>query len=98
MNEKQFKIFMDVQQKILEKMAGATTTEVAGTSNQISLTSNTALVPNFDLLDTAKESFRNYKLRFENYTHMQNIHTNKEYCNNWLLNSIGAKNFNIVKL
>lgn len=95
MDAAQFKAFMEVQQKILERMSNNTHQE-GNDSRSVNLGSNTALVPNFEVLDTTKESFRNYKLRFENYTQMKNIHTNKQYCASLLLNSIGQKNFGIV--
>lgn len=97
MNAEQFAKFLEVQQKILEKMtSNATISTGAGSSNQLGLNTNIALVPNFELLDISNESFRNYKLRFENYTRMKNIDNNKEYCASLLLNSIGAKSFNTV--
>lgn len=95
MDAKQFADFMKIQQKILETISSSTSTGASGSAN-FQVSANSALVPNFEMFDTTKESFRNYKLRFENYTRMKNVHKNKEYCVNLLLNSMGAKSFNIA--
>lgn len=50
------------------------------------------LVPNFDQFD----SYKNYIQRFANYIAMKNITSNEDYCAKLLLNSIGAKNFNMI--
>ena len=53
-------------------------------------------MPNFDNFGAKKDSFRNYKQRFENCALLKGITKDKEYCVKLLLNSIGAKNFNMI--
>ena len=57
---------------------------------------NVALSPNFETFDITKETYKNYIQRFKNYDDMKGISSNKEYCAKLLLNSTGAKNFNMV--
>ena len=53
-------------------------------------------MPNFDNFDAAKETYHNYIMRFTNYVTMKGVGTNKEYCAKLLLNSMGAKFFNMA--
>lgn len=95
MDPEQFIQFMQFQQNMLDKLL-LQKQEQAHTEKAPGNTVNTALLPNFDHFDPKKESFRNYKQRFENYVEMKNIISNKDYCAKLLLNSIGAINFNMV--
>ncbi|XP_011876973.1 PREDICTED: uncharacterized protein K02A2.6-like, partial [Vollenhovia emeryi] len=95
MDPQQFAQFTSFQKTMLEKLVTQSQTpqvSIAAQGNAF----NTALLPNFECFDAKKESFRNYKQRFENYLEMKNIINNKEYCTKLLLNSIGAKNFNMI--
>ncbi|KAJ8878861.1 hypothetical protein PR048_019450 [Dryococelus australis] len=68
----------------------------SGSTVTSSRTFNTALLPNSDNYDSTKESFSNYKQRFENYVQMKKVSSDKKYCAQLILNSIGAINFNII--
>lgn len=101
MDEKQFAKFMEVQTALFDKLLSEHRQQDQSPAAQgISATQgsiiNTALLPSFECFDPKKESFRNYKQRFENYLVMKNIFDNKEYCARLLLNSIDAKNFNMI--
>lgn len=91
----QFIQFMNFQKAMLEQLVQQSQIPQADIAAQGNMF-NTTLLPNFECFDAKKESFRNYKQRFENYLEMKNIISNKEYCTKLLLNSIGAKNFNII--
>ena len=56
---------------------------------------NPALLPNFETFEITRETYKNYIQSFKNYIEMKSISSNKEYCTKLLLNSIGAKNFNV---
>lgn len=100
----QFNQFMKIQQEMMAALVNqqqeTIATQKALAAAQLKETparsENTVLLPNFENFDTKKESFRNYKLRFENYVQMKGINNNQEYCAKLLLNSIGAKNFNMI--
>lgn len=104
MDEDQFKMFLASQQQFFKELLEKTSINTSqhppqqgsqSTTGQ-NQTVNAALLPNFENFDSKRESFRNYKQRFENYITMKNISQNKEYCAKLLLNSIGAENFNII--
>ena len=57
---------------------------------------NTILVQNFNPFDPAKEPYKNYIQRFQNYIEMRGISANKDYSLKLLLNSIGISTFNII--
>lgn len=95
MDAKQFEEFMRLQQTMVTQLMQinvGTSTSSAVQSTSI----NTSLIANFDIFDPAKENYRNYIDRFTNYVTMKNVNSNKEYCAKLLLNSIGAKNFNML--
>ncbi|XP_037821697.1 uncharacterized protein LOC119610521 [Lucilia sericata] len=97
MDKDQFAAFMQMQHNLVTQvmqMAAQGQNTVQGAANTSATT--TALLPNFEPFDSSKESFRNYIQRFKNYTEMKAISTNNEYCAKLLLNSIGAKLFNMV--
>lgn len=98
MDATQFKEFlksqqemMKMQQEMLAQMMQMNTT-TSPTVRDV----NTVMVPNFEVFDSSKETYKNYILRFSNYVEMRNLTSNKEYCAKLLLNSIGAKHFNLV--
>lgn len=82
------------QQHLAQQTQASTQRQSSQQQGEIAV--NTALLPNFESFDAHKETFRNYKRRFENYIEMKNVHTNKEYCGKLLLNSIGATNFEVI--
>ncbi|XP_058983670.1 uncharacterized protein K02A2.6-like [Musca domestica] len=98
MDASQFAAFMDMQKALFSQISkmtvGAPTSSAAQGSSNTSI--NTTLVPNFDHFDPAKEMYTNYIERFNNYIAMKGVSANKEYCTKLLLNSIGAKYFNMV--
>lgn len=99
MDEKQFSQFMMQQQKVLEQMQQLMLrhdTNVVQNTPQNGVQSTTVNLQNFDAFDITKETYKNYIQRFKNYVDMKGIADNKEYCAKLLLNSIGAKNFNMV--
>lgn len=104
MDAQQFKEFMQVQVTIMEqlqKQAAANAGQKENSTNDVGLAStqanlNAAFVTSFDEFDSKKETFRNYRQRFENYLKMKSLFDKKEYCAKLLLNSIGAKHFNTV--
>lgn len=68
MDADQFNQFFQVQQSILTQLVEQSkltspNPSLAGTQQQ-STDINTALLPNFDIFDENKESFRNYKHQF----------------------------------
>jgi len=96
MDDRQFKEFMHFQQQMLTQLLEQKADVNQTTNSTSSITVNTALLPNFENFDSSKESFRDYKARFENYLEMKNVMRNKEYCAKLLLNSIGAKYFKMI--
>lgn len=97
MDSRQFAEFMEVQKSLLERIVnqqGGSSESSNDTAARVTV--NTTLLPNFECFDSKKESFRNYKSRFENYLDMKNIKNEKEYSAKLLLNSIGAKYFNMI--
>lgn len=99
MDSTQFQAFLKTQEALVAQLARLTTGGSAPQGNQGSSSNNsinTALVPNFDMFDTTKETYQNYIERFSNYITMKGVHENKAYCAMLLLNSIGSKYFNMV--
>lgn len=94
----QFSQFMQQQQTMLAQMQQMVQNTMQNTSQSAvqSNTVNSALLPNFETLDITKETYKNYIQRFKNYIGMKGIANNKVYCAKLLLNSIGAKSFNMV--
>lgn len=99
MDPNQFKQFLEMQQAMITTLVSnlsiPSTSQGTG-PNDFETKPTVAYVPNFDIFEPKKESFSNYKQRFENYIQMKNIISNKDYCAKLLLNSIGPSNFNIV--
>lgn len=95
MDAVQFAEFLNVQKAMVNQLmqlsAGSSASSAAQANNI-----NTSMVPNFDIFDSAKETYRNYIDRFTNYVKMKNVDGNKEYCKKLLLNSIGAKSYNLL--
>jgi len=73
MDDKQFKEFMHFQQQMLTQLLEQEADGNQTTNNTSSITVNTAVLPNFENFDSSKESFRDYKARFENYLEMKNV-------------------------
>jgi len=86
--EKQNKLMMDVMQKLVPQSTQGT---LSSNSN-----SNVTIVNNFENFDAKKESFIQYKERFENYLSIRGLTTNSVSCVQILLNSIGAENYKLV--
>lgn len=82
------------KQFMAEILAQRNVTQMQTDQPQIKI--NTALVPNFESFDSKKESFANYKNRFQNYIGMKNVAGDQGYCAKLFLNSIGAESFNII--
>ncbi|TMW40657.1 hypothetical protein DOY81_014264 [Sarcophaga bullata] len=89
-------MFMKVQQDLLYKISqmsvGISSSAVQSNTNIL----NTALVPNLEAFEPAKETYRNYIQRLENYVTMNGVDGNRTYCTKMLFNSIDAKDFDRV--
>lgn len=97
MDAEQFKEFMKSQQELVAKLSELTKGAVQNSGQSSSNTNlSTTLVANFDNFDSSKETYHNYIMRFSNYITMKGVKSNMEYCAQLLLNSIGAKYFNMV--
>nr|XP_023024869.1 uncharacterized protein K02A2.6-like [Leptinotarsa decemlineata] len=100
MDAQQFKEFMEFQTAMISTLFSQLQSSQSQTNRESSskgeIVMNTALLANFENFDSKKESFSNYKSRFQNYLQMKQINTNKPYCAQLLLNSIGAQNFNMI--
>lgn len=101
MDATQFAQFMKLQKDGLEAMIQKQQLLIESiqqrpNTDKISTAKSEILLPTFDSFDPKKETFRNYRQRFENYIVLKKIVDNKDYCAKLLLHSIGAKNFNIV--
>ena len=93
---------MDFQKNMLETLVesinqtqGNTSTQDISANEGIPV-NNATFVSNFEPFDLNKESFRNYRQRFENYLEIKQISNDKRYCSRLLLNSIGAKHFDLI--
>lgn len=84
MDSAQFKLFMEMLSKIEQQHTAAH-----------AISTNPTNIPNFEIFDKKKESFKNYMERFKNYVSLKNV-SDKEFCGKLLLNSIGAETFNVI--
>jgi hypothetical protein len=57
---------------------------------------NLALLQPFENFDSKKESFKYYRQRFENSLEMKKITSNRQWCAQMFLNSVGASNYNML--
>jgi len=89
MDADQFKVFME--EVVKQFMPNPNVSN--GPENQMYNISN---IQPFETFDAEKENFKFYQQRFENYLKMKNIFSNKNFCHQMLLNSIGSTHFKIL--
>lgn len=90
MQQSQAQFLQQLQQQQSAQQQAARSTP-AGT-----VASNLTLMPNFENFIASKESFKQYRHRFENYLKMKNVSTDKEMCRHLLINSIGAEGYKVL--
>ena len=83
------------QQQLLEQIK-QTAEATKPTSPAGTVTSNVTLMPNFENFVASKETFKQYRNRFENCLKMKNVNSDKSMCRHLLINSIGAEGYKIL--
>jgi hypothetical protein len=58
--------------------------------------SNIVLVSNFGQFDPSEERSDQYKSKFENYLKLKNVFTDKSFCSQLFLNSIGSTTYDLL--
>lgn len=103
MDANQFKEFMQAfstqQQQFFEKLLpqlhSSNASEKEITSDEPPLATPVVL-QTFETFNPKKESFKYYRQRFENFLEMKKMLSNKDWCAQMLLNSVGAENYNML--
>jgi transposase InsO family protein len=90
MDEQQFAQFLQVQQQNFQTMLQQFTNMNPSTNHQN--------VSKFDNFDKNKETFQQYKERFDNFLAMKGLESDKSASKTILLNSIGPEFFELLKL
>lgn len=91
MDATQFSKFMELFQKQQEQLL----TVINASATTSTQASRSMAIQTFEQYDRNKESFTNYKQRFQNYLDLKGL-KDQTVCAQLLLNSIGASNYNML--
>jgi len=100
MDAAQFELLLKAITLNNEKLVQAVTEipRSSSTSNPLIQGGNTVTyLQNFDAFDGKKETFKQYRERFEIFLKIRNISTEREEAAKLLLSSIGAGNYTLIK-
>jgi len=92
MNAEQFTQFLEQQNKNFQTLLQQIN------NNQVTQSSIQLNVSNFEKFDKERESFQQYKERFENFLTLKGLASDKDISKAILLNSIGPEYFELLKL
>lgn len=97
MNQEQLNLLLTAMTNLTSQIQQQTAAaDAVRTNQQISAPSNLTLIQNFDHFVSTKETFRQYRHRFENYLKMKKVETDKEMSKYLLINSIGPEGYKVL--
>lgn len=96
MDQEQLNLLLAAMANLTTQMQRQASTADATNCQQNLSAPNLSLIQNFDHFVSAKETFRQYHHRFENYLKMEKVETDKVMSRHLLINSIGPEGYKVL--